>query len=66
MKLSDTFWKEYELDLQEVKILYFNWAIGFAKKTKPQYRHLFLWDHQEEFCSVNLRYLKYRNLNQQC
>jgi hypothetical protein len=56
MKLSDTFWKGYELDLQEVKISYLNWAISYAKVPKLQYRHLFLWDHQEQFGIINSRY----------
>ena len=32
MKLTDTFWKSYELDLQEAKISYLNWAIGYARE----------------------------------
>ena len=56
MTLTDLFWKAYELDFQEVKIAYLNWAIGYAKELKPQYRHLFLWDHQDEFCIINSRY----------
>ena len=56
MTLTDLFWKAYELDFQEVKIAYLNWAIGYAKEVKPQYRHLFLWDHQKEFCNINSRY----------
>ncbi len=56
MKLTETFWKSYELDLQEVKISYLNWAIGYAKEPNPRFRHLFLWNHQKEFCIVNSRY----------
>ena len=56
MKLTDAFWKGYELDLQEVKISYLNWAIGYANEPRQEYRHLFLWDHQKEFCIVNSRY----------
>jgi len=56
MKLTDTFWKEYELDLQEAKLSYLNWAIGYAREPMPEYQHLFLWDHQKEFCIVNSRY----------
>ena len=56
MKLTDIFWKEYELDLQEVKISYLNWAIGYAREPKQEYRHLFLWGHQKDFCIVNSRY----------
>ena len=56
MTLTDLFWKAYELDFQEVKIAYLNWTIGYAKGLKPQYRHLFLWDHQDEFCIINSRY----------
>jgi len=56
MKLTETFWKSYELDLQEVKISYLNWTIGYAREPRQEYRHLFLWDHQKEFCIVNSRY----------
>ena len=56
MKLTDTFWKLYELDLQEVKLSYLNWAIGYTKEPDPRFRHLFLWDHQKEFCIVNSRF----------
>jgi hypothetical protein len=56
MKLTDIFWKEYELDLQEVKISYLNWAIIHAKEPAVRFRHLFLWDHQKDFCIVNSRY----------
>jgi hypothetical protein len=37
MRLTDSFWKHYELDLQEVKIAYLNWAIDYAKE--PGSRH---------------------------
>ena len=56
MKLTDIFWKEYELDMQEVKISYLNWAINHAREPVVRFRHLFLWDHQKEFCIVNSRY----------
>ena len=56
MKLTDIFWKKYELDLQEVKISYLNWAITHAKEPAVRFRHLFLWDHQKDFCIVNSRY----------
>ena len=56
MKLTDAFWKEYELDLQEVKIAYLSWAITYAKEPDPRFRHLFLWDHQEDFCIINSRF----------
>ena len=56
MKLTDTFWKLYELDLQEVKLSYLNWAIGYAPEPRQEFWHLFLWDHQEEFCIVDSRY----------
>lgn len=26
MKLNDSFWKHFELDLQEIKLAYLNWA----------------------------------------
>lgn len=42
MRLSTSFWKAYELDLQEVKIAYLNWAIRCLKEPPPEYRHLFL------------------------
>ena len=56
MKLTDIFWEKYELDLQEAKLAYLNWAIGYAKEPNPRFRHLFPWDHQKEFCIVNSRY----------
>ena len=56
MKLTDAFWKEYELDLQEVKIAYLSWAISYAKEPDPRFRHLFLWGHQEDFCIINSRF----------
>ncbi|MFH1935534.1 MAG: hypothetical protein ABIN18_28670 [Pseudomonadota bacterium] len=56
MKLTDTFWKEYELDLQEVKLAYLSWAITYAKEPDPRFRHLFLWDHQKDFCIINSRF----------
>jgi hypothetical protein len=56
MQLSDTFWKLYELDFQEVKIAYLNWAIGYAKEPKERYRHLFLCEHQEDYCLIDSRY----------
>ena len=46
MRLADSFWKHYELDLQEVKIIYLNWAIDHIKEPGSEHRHLFLWDHQ--------------------
>jgi hypothetical protein len=50
MKLTSAFWKRYELDLQEVKITYLNWAIDYMKEPSPRYRHLFLWeDYQKDF-----------------
>ena len=33
MILNDVFWKNYELDLAEIKVSYLNWAIGYAKGT---------------------------------
>ena len=56
MKLNDSFWKHFELDLQKIKLAYLNWAIGYAREPKPKYRHLFLWDHQEEYAVINSRY----------
>ena len=54
MKLNDSFWKHFELDLQEIKLVYMNWAIGYAREPKPEYQHLFLWDHQDCFCIINV------------
>ena len=57
MTLTDTFWEKYELDLQEVKLAYLNWAIGYAKEPSPEYWHLFLWDIENSFWPVcNSRY----------
>ena len=56
MKLNNSFWRHFELDLQEIKLAYLNWAIGYAREPKPEHRHLFLWDHQEDFCIINSRY----------
>jgi hypothetical protein len=56
MKLNDSFWKHFELDLQEIKLTYLNWAIGYTKEPKLKYRHLFLWDHQDYFCPINSKY----------
>jgi hypothetical protein len=56
MKLTDTFWQLYELDLQEVKLSYLNWAIGYGPEPRKEFWRLFLWDHQKEFCIVNSRY----------
>ena len=51
MRLNDTFWKQYELDLQEVKVAYLNWALSYAKEPNRNHRHLFLWDHQDRVLS---------------
>lgn len=56
MTLNDSFWKHFELDLQEIKLSYLNWAIGYAREPKAEYRHLFLWDHQEKYVVINSRY----------
>ena len=56
MELNDSFWKHFELDLQEIKLAYLNWAIGYAKEPEPDHRHLFRWDHQNCFCLINSRY----------
>jgi hypothetical protein len=57
MRLTETFWKLFELDLAaEVRLSYLNWALSQAKKPLPKYRHLFLWDHQKLFCIVNSKY----------
>lgn len=56
MRLNKVFWKHYELDLQEVKLAYLNWAVSYAKEPNPELRHLFLWEHQTEFCVVDSKY----------
>ena len=56
MKLNNSFWKLYELDLQEIKLGYLNWTIRYTREPKPKYRHLFLWDHQEGYAVINSRY----------
>ena len=56
MKLNESFWRYFELDLQEIKLAHLNWAIGYGREPKPDYRHLFLWDHQDYFCPINSRY----------
>ena len=56
MILTDIFWKRYELDLQEVKLAYLNWAVDYAKEPGPGQRNLFLWEHQQQFCLIDSRY----------
>lgn len=56
MKLNAKFWKLFELDLQEIKLAYLNWATNYAREPKAEYRHLFLWGHQDCFCLLNSRY----------
>lgn len=56
MRLNDAFWRSFELDLAEIKLSYLNWALGYAREPDEQYRHLFLWPNQTEFCVVNSRY----------
>lgn len=56
MKLMDSFWKQYELDLQELRVSFLGWSLGYAREPKPEYLHLFLWDPQEEFCLINDKY----------
>ncbi len=56
MILTDAFWRGFELDLAEIKVSYLNWAIGYWKEPPQQYRHLFLWPEQSEYCIVNSRY----------
>ena len=56
MILTDIFWKRYELDLQEVKLAYLNWAVDYAKEPRPGQRNLFLWEHQRQFCLIDSRY----------
>ena len=54
--LTDAFWRGFELDFAEIKIRYLNWAFGYAREPHEQYRHLFLWPEQTEYCAVNSRY----------
>jgi hypothetical protein len=56
MILTDAFWRGFELDLAEIKMSYLNWALGYAREPEEQYRHLFLWPEQTEYCAVNSRY----------
>jgi hypothetical protein len=56
MILTDAFWRGFELDLAEIKMSYLNWALGYAREPNEEYRHLFLWPEQTEFCAVNSRY----------
>jgi hypothetical protein len=56
MILTDAFWRGFELDLAEIKMSFLNWALGYAREPEEQYRHLFLWPEQTEFCAVNSRY----------
>ncbi len=54
--MTELLFKNFELDLQEVKLAYLNWALDYLKEPDRKYRHLFLWDDQESFCLVNSRY----------
>lgn len=56
MRLTDSFWRQFELDLQAVKLSYLNWAIGYAREPKPEYRHLFLWENQHLYPVIHSRY----------
>ena len=56
MRLSTSFWKAFELDLQEVKIAYLNWAIRCLKEPPPEYRQLFQWEDQKSIYVINSRY----------
>jgi hypothetical protein len=57
MRLTETFWKLFELDLvAEIKLSYLNWALKEAREPLPKYRHLFLWEDQKHFCIVNSKY----------
>ena len=42
MTLNIAFCRHFDLDLQETKLAYLNWAIGYAREPKPEHRHLFL------------------------
>lgn len=56
MRLKEAFWKQYELDLQEVQLAYLNWAVSYAKEPNPEYRPLFLWENQSESCLIDSKY----------
>lgn len=56
MQLSNTFWRMYELDFQEVKIAYLNWALKHLKPMLLKNKDLFIWEHQTEFCLIDSRY----------
>jgi integrase len=56
MNLNDSFWKLFELDINEIRLSFLSYCIGYAREPKPKYRHLFLWDHQNCFCPINSRY----------
>jgi hypothetical protein len=56
MKLSDSFWKGFELDIQKGRIAYLKWALEYLTEPPKKYRHLLLWDDQKDFCIVNSRY----------
>lgn len=56
MKLSVSFWKAYDLDLQEAKMAYLNWAIRCIKEPPSSYRHLFQWEDQKSIFLINSRY----------
>jgi hypothetical protein len=57
MKLNDSFWKHFELDLQEDKAIIPKLGNWIRKENrKDEYRHLFLWDHQERYVVINSRY----------
>jgi hypothetical protein len=56
MMLSDWFWKDFEMDLQEVKIQYLWWALEHMRPPSPRFFKVFLWDEQKKFCIVNSRF----------
>lgn len=54
-ELSDEF-RRFELDLQETKVAYLYWALSHIREPPNEYRHLFVWEHQDNFCIVNSKY----------
>lgn len=56
MQPSDAFWSSFELDFQEIKIAYLNWAMTYFKPPLLKHKHLFTWDHQTDLCLIDSRY----------
>lgn len=56
MKLSKSFWKGFELDIQELRLSYIDWALRCLKEPPSKYRHLFLWEEHKSLFVINSRY----------